>query len=289
MTATPNSGGAAARPGRRPAREQIVLEVLRTERLSQHLIRIIAGGSGFDAYLEADNDSTDTYAKMLFADRTLGLVPPYDLESLREELPIEQLPSVRTYTIRSVDPVAREIAVDFVVHGDVGVAGPWAERSQPGDPLVLLGVGGGYAPDPAADWHFLAGDEAALPAIASALEAMASDAIGVAVIEVYGPEDEFELTAPDGVEVRWVHRDGEAGSGTWLNDAVREVPWRDGDVQVFAHGEREAMKGLRDYFFTQRSLNRTQVSLSGYWAYGRTEDKFQAEKREPIGQILPPG
>ncbi|WP_457824606.1 SIP domain-containing protein, partial [Staphylococcus aureus] len=52
------------------------------------------------------------------------------------------------------------------------------------------------------------------------------------------------------------------------------------------HGEREAMKALRDVFFRVWGLDRAQVSLSGYWAYGRTEDRFQAEKREPIGQIL---
>jgi NADPH-dependent ferric siderophore reductase len=28
-----------------------------------------------------------------------------------------------------------------------------------------------------------------------------------------------------------------------------------------------------------------QLSLSGYWAAGRTEDAFQSEKRQPIGQI----
>jgi NADPH-dependent ferric siderophore reductase len=28
-----------------------------------------------------------------------------------------------------------------------------------------------------------------------------------------------------------------------------------------------------------------QLSLSGYWASGRTEDVFQSEKRQPIGQI----
>ncbi|MBM3715279.1 MAG: siderophore-interacting protein, partial [Actinobacteria bacterium] len=38
--------------------------------------------------------------------------------------------------------------------------------------------------------------------------------------------------------------------------------------------------------FGRWGLAREQVSLSGYWAYGRTEDRFQAEKREPIGQII---
>ncbi len=46
------------------------------------------------------------------------------------------------------------------------------------------------------------------------------------------------------------------------------------------------MKAMRDLVFTRWGLDRAQVSLSGYWAYGRTEDRFQAEKREPIGKIL---
>jgi hypothetical protein len=29
------------------------------------------------------------------------------------------------------------------------------------------------------------------------------------------------------------------------------------------------------------------MSLSAYWAYGRAEDEFQAEKKTPVGQIFP--
>src|SRR3712207_7785498 len=57
--------------------------------------------------------------------------------------------------------------VDFVVHGDAGIAGPWATQVQPGDLVRFMGPGGGYAPDPDADWHLLVGDESALPAIRS--------------------------------------------------------------------------------------------------------------------------
>jgi NADPH-dependent ferric siderophore reductase len=45
------------------------------------------------------------------------------------------------------------------------------------------------------------------------------------------------------------------------------------------------MKGLREIFFAQRGLERSQVSLSGYWAQGRVEEVFQAEKKLPVGQI----
>lgn len=268
----------------RPPRPQIVLEVLERIQLSPHLVRIIAGGPGI-AQVE-DNGCTDAYSKMLFAHPETDLTPPYDLATLREELPIELLPSVRTYSIRRFDLGSGAIWVDFVVHGSAGVAGPWADGAEPGDPLVLMGIGGGYAPDPDTDWHLLAGDDAALPAIASALEAMPADAQGVALLEVDGDADHLDLATPEGIEVRWLHRNGaEPGTTTLLADAVRAVPWRDGRVQVFAHGERGAMKSLRPYLTDERGLDRAQLSLSAYWAHGRIEDTFQAEKREPIGQI----
>lgn len=269
---------------KRPARPQIVLEVLDRVQLSSHLVRIVAGGAGME--LIEPSGFTDAYSKMLFQHPSTDLTPPYDLDALREELPAEQLPSTRTYTIRRIDKAAGEVWIEFVTHGDEGVAGPWAEAAKPGDPVVLRGIGGGYAPDPAADWHLLGGDESAIPAIASALEAMPADARGVAFIEVAGEADTLDLAAPDGIEVTWLFRDGaEAGTSTVLVDAVRAAEWLPGRVQVFVHGERSAMKSLRPYFTDERGIDRSQLSLSPYWAYGRREDTFQAEKREPIGQI----
>lgn len=157
-------------PARTP-RPVVVLEVLATERLTDHLVRVHAGGPGFAGF--TSNDSTDKYVKIHFAKPHLGLDPPYDITALRETLPPEDLPVTRTYTVRSVGE--DRLSIDFVVHGDIGpaagIAGPWAASAQPGDRLVVSGPGGGYAPDPAADAHLLAGDESAVPAVASALEA----------------------------------------------------------------------------------------------------------------------
>lgn len=269
---------------RRPPRPQIVLEVIERIQLTPHLVRIVAGGPGISAV--EDNGFTDAYTKMLFPHPETDLTPPYDLVALREELPPELLPSRRTYTVRKFDLERGHIWIDFVVHGAEGVAGPWADGAQPGDPVVLGGIGGGFAPDPEVDWCLLAGDDSALPAIASALEAMDAAAKGVALIEVAGPDDELEIVAPAGIEVRWLHRgDAAPGTVTLLADAVRDVPWRTGRVQVFAHGERGAMKSLRPYFTGERGLDREHMSLSAYWAYGRREDTFQEEKREEIGKI----
>ena len=279
MTSLPATSSAS-----RNTRPQVNLTVLRTEQLSPHMVRIIAGGPGFAGY--ANNDFVDRYVKIVFPQPGVDYELPLDLWAIRETMPREQWPYTRTYTVRWVDQAAQELAIDFVVHGDEGLAGPWALAAQPGDTLVFTGPGGAYNPAPDADWYLFAGDDAALPAIAAAIESLPADAKGLAYLEVDSDADILGITAPDGVELRWLLRSGvPAGSSSILLDALGEPEWLPGRVDVFAHGERGYMKGLRDIFFKQRGLERSQVSLSGYWAQGRVEDDFQAEKKLPIGQI----
>jgi NADPH-dependent ferric siderophore reductase len=267
-------------PPARPVRPQITLQVLRREQLSPHLVRIVLSGEQFDDFVA--NDSTDTYVKIFFAKPHLGLTAPYDVAALRDTLAPDDLPVTRTYTVRRVDPVERTLTIDFVVHGDEGLAGPWANTAEPGDPLTFSGPGGGYAPDPAAAWHLFAGDQSALPAIAAALEALPKDARGLAFIQVADPGEMLELAAPSGLAVQWLFGDDPA----LLVTAVSDAAWLADRPQIFAHGERGAMKGLREVF-SARGVHKSELSLSGYWALGRTEDRFQAEKREPVGVILP--
>lgn len=273
-----------AAPARQP-RPLVRLTVLRKEQLTGHMIRVIAGGPGFASF--AGNEFTDKYVKLVFPVQGARIPDgALDLATLRELLPRERWPAVRTYTVRWVDEAAGELAIDFVVHGDEGIAGPWAARALPGDELLLSGPGGKYRPAPDADWYLFACDETALPAVSAALEVLPESAVGQAFIEVDGPDDVLPLTAPDGIELVWLFRDGAAaGTSTVLADAVAGAPWRAGLGEVFVHGERGAMKLLRNVLFTMRGLDRRQVSLSGYWAYGRTEDTFQAEKKTPIGQL----
>jgi NADPH-dependent ferric siderophore reductase len=250
------------------------------------MVRVTLGGPAFEQF--QPKDATDSYVKLLFVKPELGLEPPYDLAALREQLPPEDVPVTRTYTVRRVNTAERTLDIDFVVHGDEGLAGPWAARAQAGDRIALSGPGGAYAPDASVDWHLLAGDESAMPAIAAALEALPEEAAGVVFLECGSSEDQVELTKPREVEVVWVLRDiRDERTSSLLAAAVSAYQWPSGRVQVFAHGERESMKALRDVFLKERGLLKEQLSLSGYWAAGRTEDRFQAEKREPIGMILP--
>ena len=268
----------------RKTRPQVNLTVLRKEQLSPHMIRIIAGGPGFKDY--AHNEYVDRYVKIVFPQPGVDYELPLDLWAIRESMPREQWPHTRTYTIRWVNLEAQELAIDFVVHGDEGLAGPWAAAAEPGDALTFTGPGGAYNPAPDADWYLFAGDDAAIPAIAASIEALTPEARGVAFLEVDSADDVLQITAPAGVELHWLQRNGvPAGSSELLLESLRTMEWLPGRVDVFAHGERGYMKGLREIFFVQRGLERSQVSLSGYWAQGRVEEVFQAEKKLPVGKI----
>lgn len=272
-------------PRRQPP-AQHVLAVETTEWLAPHLVRVVVGGESLAGF--TDGGHTDAYVKLVFVDPALGIEPPYDMAALRAA---GRPPVVRTYTVRWVDRAARRLAIDFVTHGDTGVAAVWAAKAMPGDRLVLSGPGGAYAPDPTAGWHLFAGDLSAVPAIAAALESLPADARGVAYLEVADPADVLELKRPDQVAVRWlVNTDPDdaaflarALSGKEQPLAGKEQPPA-GDVRVFAHGERESVKAIRAVL-RERGIPRDAISISGYWARGRTEDVFQAEKREPIGRI----
>jgi NADPH-dependent ferric siderophore reductase len=276
---------AAAAPAKR-TRPTLDLVVSRTEQLTPHMVRVVAGGPGFEAF--ADNGFTDKYVKVMFPVALPGgrwPEGPVDLQALKEGLPREQWPVSRTYTVRWFDQAAQELAIDFVVHGDEGLAGPWAAAAQPGDRLVCTGPGGAYTPDPEAPWHLFAGDESAIPAISAALDALPAEATGIAFLEVGTAEDVVELHAPAGIDIRWLSREGfPAGETLVLAETVAESTWPEGVPQVFAHGERGAMKELRAVF-KQREVPRDRLSLSGYWALGRAEDQFQSEKKLPIGQV----
>ncbi|MGO3885640.1 MAG: siderophore-interacting protein [Mycetocola sp.] len=277
------TSAATPSPAPRGRGSQHLLTVTATEQLSPHLVRVFFSGGPAEVY--GNLPASDAYMKLHFAVDGRTLTPPVDLVALREEEGPDNLPVRRTYSLREFNTTTGDLAIDFVVHGDEGIAGPWAAAATPGQTLVASSPGGMYAPDAAADAHLLLGDESALPAVAAALERMDAQASGHAFIEVAGPDEVISLQHPDGVDLHWLFRDGAAaGTVHLLADALRALPWPDGDVQVFAHGEREQMKAIRA-ITKEHGVERGRLSLSGYWALGRSEDRFQAEKREPIGVI----
>ncbi|MBO2460718.1 siderophore-interacting protein [Actinomadura violacea] len=251
--------------------------VLRTERLTPHMIRVVLGGeslAGFGA-----GEFTDHYVKLLFPQPGVAYPEPFDMERVRAEMPRDQWPSVRTYTVRAWDPEAVELTIDFVHHGDKGIAGPWAAAVRPGEEIFFNGPGGAYAPRADAGWHLLAGDESALPAIGAALERIPEGAPARVFVEVAGPEEEQDLRTPAGTEITWLHRGG-GQVGDLLVEAVQKLDFPDGEVHAFVHGEAGFVKALRRHLRVDRGLPMEQLSISGYWRRGRDEDGWQSSKRD---------
>jgi NADPH-dependent ferric siderophore reductase len=192
---------------------------------------------------------------------------------------------MRSYTVRAWDPEHRLLTLDFVVHGDRGIAGPWAAQAQPGDTLDIFGPGGAYSPDPEADWHLMVGDDAVLPAIAVSLPRVPAGVPVFAVIEVDGPEHQQPLNSPGDLDLVWVYRRMGAGQDpSLLLEAVRALSLPPGRGQAFVHGEATTVRVVRRHLVVERGLPTSALSATGYWKLRRTDEEWRAEKREWMAQ-----
>jgi NADPH-dependent ferric siderophore reductase len=219
---------------------------------------------------------------------------------------------LRTYTVRSFRPDARELDIDFVAHGDTGPASRWVSSCRVGEELRIVGpavpsspaeLPSGAAEFDPGDAHriLLAGDETAAPAICAILEALDVATVGHVFIEVPTDADRLPVTAPAGVEVRWIARNGAShgvrmtdqvhawastvGAGT-ARGAVAELAEVDVDEQVlwdvpsaepsrpvyaWIAGEAACVKELRRHLVRGVGLAREQVAFMGYWRHGKAE------------------
>ncbi|NAZ75924.1 SIP domain-containing protein [Kineococcus sp. T13] len=258
----------APAPGGRRQRRAVVL---RTERLTPHLVRVVLGGEDLADFAV---EHADSYVKLVFPVPGVHYGGSFDVRAIRDTRPREEWPLQRTYTVRSA--VGGEVAIDFVAHGDEGVAGPWAVSAQPGDEVWVMGPGGAYSPSPEADWHLLVGDASALPAIGASLEHLPAGARAVAVVEVADAAEELPLACRGELALHWVHRaapDPEA-----LVAFLRGLDLPAGVPHAFLHGEADTVRAVRRWARTDLGVPRELLSASGYWRRGRTEDGWRSEK-----------
>ena len=239
--------------------------------LTPSMVRVVLADGDLDAFAMPGGDQPDTDAYVNLA------IPPGEEPDVK--------PARRRYTVRSWDQAARELTLDFVVHGDDGVAGPWARRARPGDVLVFEGPGSGYRPDPEADWHLMVGDESALPAIAASLEAVPPDAPVVVRLLCDGPEHEIALTTPGTLDLEWLHRNGNDDGGDLLADAVRTLAFPPGRVHAFVHGEAEEIRAIRRHLLVERGLSRRDMSCSPYWRRTMTDEAWRQVKRDFVAAM----
>lgn len=194
-------------------------------------------------------------------------------------------PAVRKYTIRAIDVDAGWLDIDFVLHDDAGPGSAWAAAARPGDTVGLVGPGGRSAAP--AGSYLIAGDETALPAIALLLETLPAATGGIALIEVAGPAEEQRIDNRTNIEIRWLHRNGDApGMTRLLPDAIEALraPAPDGDLFAWVSCEFAAFKAIRSHLRTHWKLPKDKHLITAYWRRGMSEDA--AGRREAMTQAV---
>lgn len=250
--------------------------VIETEFLTPHYVRVVLGGEGLAEFEPAP--FTDQYVNALFVPDGAPYAVPFDPDEVKD-LPSELRPRGRRYTIRWWDAEARRVAIDFVVHGDVGHAGRWAANAIPGDRLQIVGPTGGYRPADEADWHLLVGDESALPAIAASAEVLPAGRPAHAIVVVDDAGHQLDLASPADLVVTWVHRATDPGNHDLLLEAVRALTFPDGRVDVFVHGEAAEVRAVRKHLLGQRGIAGEGTSISPYWRRGCDDEAWREVKR----------
>lgn len=254
-----NSRPATGRPRPTPRR----IDVLRVEPLSPRMVRIRFGGPAVHDLVWR---GPAAHLKLI--------VPEPGRHAV--ELPgpdAPRSPRMRTYTPRRISAETGEIDIDFVLHGD-GPASQWAAGAAVGDQLVMMGPAPGYAVDAGAAWFLLIGDDSALPALETILEALPATAAAIVRIEVPDKGEVRTLAAASPrADIQWVTRGPDPrAAGASLEKAVLEladVP--DGPGRIYIGCEAAAVRRIRELLRAKPWIDRARVVARGYWRLGQAD------------------
>jgi NADPH-dependent ferric siderophore reductase len=228
-----------------------MLTVKSADKIAAHMLRITLTGDlgGFTSL------GFDDHVKLFFPDGATNA---------------EGAPTMlaRDFTPRRYDAAANTLEIDFAIH-DAGPATRWAAQAKPGDTLALGGPRGSFVIPTAYDWHLLAGDETALPAISRRLEELPAGARTVVVVEVDGPADEIALPTKTNASVTWAHRNGAAaGASDALARTLASLKWPNGDYYAWIACESLIAKALRKQLIADHGANPKWMRAAGYWRRG---------------------
>jgi NADPH-dependent ferric siderophore reductase len=238
--------------------------VVSVSRIAPRLVSVLVRGQGLEAFADA---APTSHLKVFLP------APGQDEPVLPEFMPEGQAvpddaprPAVRTYTPRRFDAASGTLEIQFVLHG-AGPASEWAERVSAGDKVAVAGPGGRFVMDADAERWWIAGDESAIPAMGTLLEALPASVTAEVHIEVADAGDEVELVSPAKTEITWHHRHSPGAFGAELDEAARGAAIADG-TKVWVACEAAAMRGIRRYLLAERRLPASALVTRGYWRLG---------------------
>jgi len=165
----------------------------------------------------------------------------------------------RDYTPRRVDTDAREIDIEFALHGHGGAA-EWARNATIGQRAIIGGPRGSMILPLAMDWHLLIGDDSALPAVTRRLEELPAGACVDAVLLVDAADRCTFVTRAD-ARIHWVDSDDA------LLQVLKELPLQAGAGLAWGGGEAALMARVRQVLI-DTGMPRQAAKVSAYWKRG---------------------
>lgn len=170
----------------------------------------------------------------------------------------------RDFTPRRFDTQAGTVVIEYALH-EHGPASDWARQVQVGDEAVIGGPRGSMIVPVDYDWHLLAGDASALPAILRRLEELPPGAQAVAVLLTPEPLDRATLTTRATLTLRQAPT-----LPAWLA-CLAALPTPPGSGFAWCAGEAGAMARVRQLWLEERGLAREHTKIAAYWKQGAAD------------------
>ena len=166
----------------------------------------------------------------------------------------------RDFTPLHYDADRRELTLEFALHED-GASSSWARAATVGQRAIIGGPRGSMVIPQDYDWHLLAGDRSALPAIRRRLAELPAGSKVVAVIHASGA-DRLPLDTHADPDVRWVDSDAA------LVEALRAFAPPAGEGFAWFAGEAATAKAVRALLLEEKGLPKEAMRVSAYWKQG---------------------
>jgi NADPH-dependent ferric siderophore reductase len=214
------------------------LEVARIDSISPGFVAITFKG---EALADFTSLGFDDHVKVMFGDPGEGQVR-------------------RDYTPRRFSREARELVIEFALHG-IGAASDWARNAKVGERLLVGGPRGSMIVPLELGWHLLVGDDTALPAISRRLEELPEGSRAF-VFVLADEADRREFGGGARVEVQWL------GSNDALLAALQALALPAADTGfAWGGGEASLMAQVRQ-LLADKGVPRQHMRVSSYWKQG---------------------
>jgi len=170
----------------------------------------------------------------------------------------------RDFAPRHFDVQKRELTLEFALH-DNGIACQWARQAQVGDSAVIGGPRGSMMVPADYDWHVLAGDASALPAIHRRVEELPEGSQALVLVQLPQPDDIRVFQSRATLQLQWL-----ATEDAFIQ-ALRQLNLPQGDGFIWCAGEAHAMALAREAVLVERQFPREATRISAYWKAGAAD------------------